>query len=230
MPGFQSTPPCGGDNNPYILAAIQPDFNPRPLAGATFRPGVLGRDSYISIHAPLRGRLSRSPTDYEQLLFQSTPPCGGDSPRLWASPGASYFNPRPLAGATEMRAMLDADEENFNPRPLAGATGSSHPYSLLPRFQSTPPCGGDQEPRQFALLVGISIHAPLRGRLQIDDPVQQQRAISIHAPLRGRLGCFLNLPHINIISIHAPLRGRRNLTARPGFPANFNPRPLAGAT
>ena len=164
MPGFQSTPPCGGDNNPYILAAIQPDFNPRPLAGATFRPGVLGRDSYISIHAPLRGRLSRSPTDYEQLLFQSTPPCGGDSPRLWASPGASYFNPRPLAGATEMRAMLDADEENFNPRPLAGATGSSHPYSLLPRFQSTPPCGGDQEPRQFALLVGISIHAPLRGR------------------------------------------------------------------
>ena len=164
MPGFQSTPPCGGDNNPYILAAIQPDFNPRPLAGATFRPGVLGRDSYISIHAPLRGRLSRSPTDYEQLLFQSTPPCGGDSPRLWASPGASYFNPRPLAGAT----------------------GSSHPYSLLPRFQSTPPCGGDQEPRQFALLVGISIHAPLRGRLQIDDPVQQQRAISIHAPLRGR--------------------------------------------
>ena len=36
----------------------------------------------ISIHAPLRGRLKINEANREELLFQSTPPCGGDTPLL----------------------------------------------------------------------------------------------------------------------------------------------------
>ena len=65
-----------------------------------------------------------------------------------------------------MYSLLLSDIRYFNPRPHAGAT-------VVHLLQVS----GYQ----------ISIHAPMRGRLQIDDPVQQQRAISIHAPMRGRL-------------------------------------------
>ena len=65
---------------PYSRAhhQLRPDFNPRPLAGAT---GNFGSDRHvilISIHAPLRGRPEGDPR--------------GSLP--------DDFNPRPLAGAT----------------------------------------------------------------------------------------------------------------------------------
>ena len=56
-PGFQSTPPCGGDLFDTNVKEDEPYFNPRPLAGATL---VL-----VSVI------LATS--------FQSTPPCGGDN-------------------------------------------------------------------------------------------------------------------------------------------------------
>ena len=75
------------------------DFNPRPLAGATQRPGwhcinvafqstpPCGGDDFwlpdaydnrISIHAPLRGRQQKLVDAGKAETFQSTPPCGGD--------------------------------------------------------------------------------------------------------------------------------------------------------
>ena len=56
---FQSTPPCGGDKVCRRAWMERPDFNPRPLAGATDRRGSGGPGPGISIHAPLRGRLLR---------------------------------------------------------------------------------------------------------------------------------------------------------------------------
>ena len=53
---FQSTPPCGGDHFHSIHGPSHPDFNPRPLAGAT---------KLAALEMPPAG-------------FQSTPPCGGD--------------------------------------------------------------------------------------------------------------------------------------------------------
>ena len=122
------------------------DFNPRPLAGATFvvvngvgsvvisihaplRGRLNGYDRLlyritISIHAPLRGRLSRSLVRFSSCAFQSTPPCGGDPGDVKTFLDCPYFNPRPLAGAT-----------NF--------VGVAH-HGL-----------------------GISIHAPLRGRPRV---------------------------------------------------------------
>ena len=57
----------------------RPDFNPRPLAGATCRIPNVALLRGISIHAPLRGRPA------------------GRGRRTYRRPD---FNPRPLAGAT----------------------------------------------------------------------------------------------------------------------------------
>ena len=164
---FQSTPPCGGDKeqmlsgpdgldfNPRPHAGATPSkmpnlkevqisihaplrgrcirsgccamasgyFNPRPHAGATCRPFLFFHIGPISIHAPMRGRQSKWVSYYRYVLFQSTPPCGGDI----------------------IVRMTDGGE-------------------LL--FQSTPPCGGDLQSYGFSPAQLISIHAPMRGRLQ----------------------------------------------------------------
>ena len=56
--------------------------------------------------------------------------------------------------------------------------------------------------------------------------------ISIHAPSRGRPRSVLFwYIRRNVISIHAPSRGRLPVVGHPALEfANFNPRPLAGAT
>ena len=99
---FQSTPPCGGDRSPGFSRAPSADFNPRPLAGATHREHQTKYDSQISIHAPLRGRLIFMLPKISSRGFQSTPPCGGDLQFVIGRCSNPYFNPRPLAGATDV--------------------------------------------------------------------------------------------------------------------------------
>ena len=96
----------------------------------------------ISIHAPLRGRQGGKPMTEEGKKFQSTPPCGGD-----------------MAATKAMLVMV-----YFNPRPLAGATQCSDATEIFILFQSTPPCGGDGNTELALRHSLISIHAPLRGR------------------------------------------------------------------
>ena len=120
-PRFQSTPPCGGDRNPPDNPHRQPDFNPRPLAGATCHKYQHDNYTIISIHAPLRGRPTAVSSRGLSWSFQSTPPCGGDGM-------AVYRNGR---------------DKDFNPRPLAGATNLIQEMKPTQQFQSTPPCGGD---------------------------------------------------------------------------------------
>ena len=146
---FQSTPPCGGDPNATYTARITYYFNPRPLAGATASGINTQVAKLISIHAPLRGRPKRDLHSPYNLLFQSTPPCGGDG-----------LGP----------VQKTADGENFNPRPLAGATDISSTFDTGAGFQSTPPCGGDQCQHRREGRRQISIHAPLRGRLFMLSP------------------------------------------------------------
>ena len=97
---FQSTPPRGGDRGLRDAVNLQPDFNPRPLAGATSCRIVLSLDSKISIHAPSRGR-----QEFIEWVAMLTD-----------------FNPRPLAGATFIPVVFHPNRPDFNPRPLAGAT------------------------------------------------------------------------------------------------------------
>ena len=119
---------------------------------------------------------------------------------------------------------------HFNPRSLAGATSTTTSGTLIPAlFQSTLPCGSDHKPAALRQHDKISIHAPLRERLDASYVCMEYKKISIHAPLRerpdfGSSGMFSN--HFNprslagatfyfgwplvgqAISIHAPLRER----------------------
>ena len=141
---FQSTPPCGGDiahdarfvNR--VMISIHAPLRGRPVDG---NGGIVLPK--ISIHAPLRGRHQRGLFGISPLLFQSTPPCGGD-----------LDLPAQVAGGPD-----------FNPRPLAGATRRFPETTAKHSFQSTPPCGGDTAAGTHRRTGSISIHAPLRGRL-----------------------------------------------------------------
>ena len=50
---------------------------------------------------------------------------------------------------------------------------------------------------------------PLAGATLVEKQWIRQQLISIHAPLRGRLDRYILSVCIQAISIHAPLRGRR---------------------
>ena len=164
-PGFQSTPPCGGDVQPGATDPGPNHFNPRPLAGATALFGGRSMVIGISIHAPLRGRLiwnfvtvlvykisihaplrgRRTPGQMVDagLPFQSTPPCGGDLMEVFAVLTSFISIHAPLRGRHIFRSPC--------------------PFSSL--FQSTPPCGGDRcLCDNGTMVLKISIHAPLRGR------------------------------------------------------------------
>ena len=143
---FQSTPPCGGDKPPPWAPLLPPNFNPRPLAGATHSDRLTIRTLCISIHAPLRGRqVCGHVTARDPEKFQSTPPCGGDPGRHLVVIQHRRFQSTPPCGGDDFLHLPMGSPPHFNPRPLAGAT-FRHPdrCSHLAGFQSTPPCGGDR--------------------------------------------------------------------------------------
>ena len=225
---FQSTPPCGGDGQRSRIPALSPNFNPRPLAGATLDDGF----------------------DVMEDGFQSTPPCGGDGPVGEALTRVQDFNPRPLAGATrtpsgyglfaifqstppcggDLNSLADGNLlDNFNPRPLAGATApcqfvrphyriSIHAplrgrhemeqiYVNSIKFQSTPPCGGDE---LTILLFGKEKNfnpRPLAGATWRSLQKATGGPISIHAPLRGRLASSFSSPFLLLFQSTPPCGG-----------------------
>ena len=99
-PHFNPRPLAGATAGEHPVGVSPFDFNPRPLAGATAVRPRISPGAGISIHAPLRGRLTT-----EMPLRH-----------------IKHFNPRPLAGATEKKTRVRGSEIDFNPRPLAGAT------------------------------------------------------------------------------------------------------------
>ena len=117
-------------------------FNPRSLAGAMTRAGI------ITISPP----------------FQSTLPRGSDRFPWRTSIMFSYFNPRSLAGAISSLSWTSAAllfqstlprgsdgryrgqpsvKRDFNPRSLAGATAPIPGRRLILTFQSTLPRGSE---------------------------------------------------------------------------------------
>ena len=163
----------------------------------------------ISIHAPLRGRLSCLPA---------------------LSGRISHFNPRPLAGATwlygyflfksiiSIHAPLRGRRigDKLKPgaifisihAPLRGRQKRTRLRIKRQRFQSTPPCGGDCRPFLF-FHIG---------------------PISIHAPLRGRLGSVILAAFKSVFQSTPPCGGDTRITTGVISILYFNPRPLAGAT
>ena len=189
---FQSTPPCGGDENRNTVPS----------------------GSSISIHAPLRGRRDRLKNVRFLRQFQSTPPCGGDigNVRRDFSRVISIHAPlrgrlghdtlitgfakisihAPLRGRLYERRGIPTGND-FNPRPLAGATFDALLGGDDVQFQSTPPCGGDQGDAYAALVAGISIHAPLRGRPDSITDIAQFVLFQSTPPCGG--DCYVLLLH-----------------------------------
>ena len=134
-------------------------FNPRPLAGATMIQKIYKM----------------------QPPFQSTPPCGGDAlPRnfqwdacisihapLRGRPAfprwkrlSMYFNPRPLAGATDEQGNGRARLAISIHAPLRGRRSASWINTRGSGFQSTPPCGGDMLRRSFQVSFSLFQSTP----------------------------------------------------------------------
>ena len=135
---------------------------------------------------PCGGDTNRVPLTLAQAEFQSTPPCGGDRNPPDNPHRQPDFNPRPLAGATGP----DEDGAEAAPisihAPLRGRHPNIKAYWYRVEFQSTPPCGGDDDTFKLPAFWEISIHAPLRGRPAKAKSIDWSQPISIHAPLRGR--------------------------------------------
>ena len=74
---FQSTPPCGGRREGKVLHQHCCCFNPRPRAGGDVNLISNRVSTAVSIHAPVRGATTPQQTKVLNMLFQSTPPCGG---------------------------------------------------------------------------------------------------------------------------------------------------------
>ena len=81
--------------------------------------------------------------------------------------------------------------------PLRGRPDRRGRGSTISKFQSTPPCGGDQLVAELKKYRLISIHAPLRGRRYSAEDRGLCTFISIHAPLRGRLLTGFIAPYID---------------------------------
>ena len=89
---FQSTLPYGSDADKHKRLLSHNYFNPRSLTGATIEISILLQKQTISIHAPLRERLS-----YRCSMTSST----------------VNFNPRSLTGATHGRSYSMAIRHRF---------------------------------------------------------------------------------------------------------------------
>ena len=162
---FQSTLPRGSDTTHFPMLQARKNFNPRSLAGATCsiresinsvsisihapsreRHHILRIQNLIlriSIHAPSRERHDKNTFRLNSHKFQSTLPRGSDASTLFDKTISPNFNPRSLAGATQIERRQYARNQDFNPRSLAGAT-----VCVL----------------VLVMLVLISIHAPSRER------------------------------------------------------------------
>ena len=150
------------------------------------------------------------------------------------NPGA--FQPtRPLRGATTVCFRFLLRWRLFQPtRPLRGATNTRSPATSVRDFNPRAPCGARPlGPKEKALIILISTHAPLAGRDSRFSERTIQHYISTHAPLAGRdAGTAQECRELAVFQPTRPLRGATG-TIFYIFPqvSGFQPtRPLRGAT
>ena len=124
---FNPRPGEGATPSPLKPGCCGPCFNPRPGEGATRQAGDAFGVIDVSIHAPVKGRLSST------INFSSAPRVSIHAPVKGRRPGQGLsslplrpcFNPRPGEGATRWRVTTLPSLGSFNPRPGEGATNIS---------------------------------------------------------------------------------------------------------
>ena len=122
---FNPRPHAGATEGGRVQEPTGQYFNPRPHAGATLADRFGGHFGiYISIHAPMRGRLRLKTYMPSWPKFQSTPPCGGDCRRRGDAPRNRNFNPRPHAGATLSGSAIKRSSEISIHAPMRGRLSS----------------------------------------------------------------------------------------------------------
>ena len=186
------------------------NFNPRPHTGATTSAQTATTKAGISIHAPIRGRRHGQKAAGIRDVFQSTPPYGGDPPRVARPGNGCYFNPRPHTGATGLHDIFLLQVFDFNPRPHTGATMAEYYSVELAEFQSTPPYGGDGPSLHLLFLWSHFNPRPHTGATQLMDRGGKLTEFQSTPPYGGDVQLAEVLVRLNI-SIHAPIRGRQRL-------------------
>ena len=121
----------------------------------------------ISIHAPIRGRPCWDAVIRSVSEFQSTPPYGSDHCRFFYFFVCSISIHAPIRGRL-LYVLRCNGLGQFQSTPPYGGDEAVKADVDPKEFQSTPPCGGDgHAPHTPLLPLGISIHAPLRGRQRV---------------------------------------------------------------
>ena len=184
---FQSTLPRGSDPRCHHLPGPNHISIHAPSRQRHDFNKLIGNANGISIHAPSRERRYFDISHNVVKPFQSTLPRGSDLAIICLDLRRWNFNPRSLAGATQMAVFflpifiisihapsrerhigliaLLAYVLNFNPRSLAGATHGTQSRAADGRaFQSTLPRGSDYNKTKDKYVMNISIHAPSRER------------------------------------------------------------------
>ena len=163
------------------------DFNPRPREG---RHNEIARLAWLTQFqsTPREGQPADTGERYGRSSYFNPRPVKGATWHMCRRRRSSvYFNPRPVKGRRELTLASRPTRRDFNPRPREGATRSS----LGDVVGST-----DFNPR------------PVKGATLLARPEDQPHRISIHAPVKGTghpLLLIVRLGHrySSAISIHA---------------------------
>ena len=183
------------------------------------------------IHSPLRGVTWVLCDNGTYVVFQSTPPCGGDKEQMLSGPDGLDFNPRPHAGATPSKMPNLKEVQISIHAPLRGRCIRSGCCAMASGyFNPRPHAGATCRPFLFFHIGPISIHAPMRGRRATDTEMFCTYTISIHAPMRGRRLLNIHFLNCTLFQSTPPCGGDHRFIQKPPYPRDFNPRPHAGAT
>ena len=186
------------------------------------------------------------------MLFQSTPPYGGDVNTAEYGTAVPISIHAPIRGRLASFATVCGVELFQSTPPYGGDIFFLSHFRIWVNFNPRPHTGATCMCHLKKVFVWISIHAPIRGRPSASLFNHCLMSISIHAPIRGRPGIADLKYTVATISIHAPIRGRHCSPSRinstsafqstppyggdcTGIRAdrrqqNFNPRPHTGAT
>ena len=118
---FQSTLPCGSDQR----------IPPIPAKKSTFQ-------STLPCGSDTRWVTANGATQ----AFQSTLPCGSDESRIH-NPLTKKISIHAPLRERRISLLTCQTSRYFNPRSLAGATDVTFHFSCIEQFQSTLPCGSD---------------------------------------------------------------------------------------
>ena len=201
-------------------------FNPCPARGRTTGLGDrVDGCSPVSIHAPRGGERNIAIVIVCPTGFQSTPP-----PVVVSAPTV-VFQSTPPRGGERCGARSGRFSDRFNPRPRAGANAGPWRRTHAARVSIHAPARGRTAmPATVPSSYHVSIHAPARGRTPRCTP---RPRFSTRFNPRPRAGANLFEQWTAFYLAGFNPRPRAGANGRGTIPtgstASFNPRPRAGA-